>query len=159
MTKKTISYMIIFLIFISCLTSVSIQATATSSSFSDSSDVIWSTNKADENRKSKGFNVFSKENHKYLSYDQKKVLLELKKCKEKGDTFSEDQQKTLNSITDCIIKGKLGDKDYEDFKSLMERKNSNKNLSEDESKRLNDYNAILDGTKHTTEEILDQFLR
>lgn len=66
--------------------------------------------------------MFGEENYKYLSAEQKKELLELKKCKNKGQDLSEEQQKTLHSLIDSIIKGKLGDKDYVDFKSLVEKK-------------------------------------
>lgn len=109
--------------------------------------------------KSKGFNVFGEENQKYLSSAQKKDLKELKKCKDNGDKLSDDQQKSLHSIIDCIIKGKLGDKKYEDYKCLITKKSSNSNLNEEENKRLQEYNDIIDGKKLSGKEIFDQFVR
>lgn len=103
--------------------------------------------------------MFGEENYKYLSAEQKKELLELKKCKNKGQDLSEEQQKTLHSLIDSIIKGKLGDKDYVDFKSLVEKKRSNENLTDEENERLKDYTDIINGNKLSTKDILSQFLR
>lgn len=164
MRKKIITCMLTSLIAINCAVVASKPTTAseTSSNPLESSDSLtFSAEKNNEGSKNKhkGFNIFGEENYKYLSSEQKKALLELKKCKDKGETFSEDQQKSLNLIVDSIIKGKLGDKDYQDFKCLTEKKRSNSNLTEEESKRLKDYFDVLNGTKHTTLEILNQFLR
>ncbi|MDR3594515.1 hypothetical protein [Clostridium sp.] len=163
MNKKTMTCMIASLIAINCIAVISKPTTASTASYSSDTldSLTFSANMSDENNKnkSKGFNIFSEENHKYLSSEQKKALLELKKCKDKGESFSEDQQKTLNSIVDSIVKGKLGEKNYQDFKCLTEKKRSNNNLTEEENKRLKEYYDYLDGTKHTALEILNQFLR
>lgn len=165
MNTKTMTYMITSLIVINCIAVISKPTTASTPSYSSNDTIDSLTFSANNNdnentrNKHKGFNVFGEENYKYLSSEQKKSLLELKKCKDKGESLSEDQQKTLNSIVDCIIKGKLGDKDYKDFRSLMEKKRSNNNLTEEENKRLKDYYDLLDGTKHTALEILNQFVR
>lgn len=116
-------------------------------------------NKYDKKEKLKGFSLFSEENYKYLSSDQKRDLLNLKKCKESGDKLSLEQQQTLNSIANCIIKGKLGNKDYEDFKCLIEKKKSKQQLTDKEEKKLKEYKDIINGHKLSTREILNQFLR
>lgn len=164
MSKKIITCMLTSLIAVNCMVAASkpITANETSSDSLESLDSLtFSAQKNDENAKNKhkGFNIFSEENYKYLSSEQKKALLEFKKCKEKGESLSEDQQKNLNSIVDSIVKGKLGDKNYQDFKCLTEKKRSNSNLTEEENKRLKDYYDLLNGTKHTALEILNQFLR
>lgn len=159
MNKKTITCIIVSLIMLNCTLLISAPTKATT--YSNSANTVdYSTILAHKNsNKHKSFNVFGEENYKYLSPEQKKALLELKKCKDKGDTLSDEQQKSLNSIVDCIVKGKLGDKNYQDFKCLMDKKRLNNNLSDEENKRLKNYNDILDGTKHTTQEIIRQFLR
>ena len=50
-----------------------------------------------------------------------------------------DQEEKLHSIIDCIIKGKLGNEKYEDFKCLMEKKKSNEKLTSEEEKNLKNY--------------------
>lgn len=113
----------------------------------------------DKKDKPKGFNLFDKDNLKYLSSDQKIALEELKKCKDNGGTFSKEQQETLHSLADCIIKGKLGDEKYKDFKCLMEKKRSNQTLTDEENNKLKEYRDIISGSKHTAKDILNQFLR
>lgn len=65
----------------------------------------------------------------------------------------------MTLIINSIIKGKLGDKDYVDFKSLVEKKRSNENLTDEENERLKDYTDIINGNKLSTKDILSQFLR
>ncbi len=104
--------------------------------------------------------IFTEENCKYLSSDQKKQLDECKKCTEKGDKLTEAQQKALHEMVDCIIKGKLGDTKYKDFISLMEKKNKGTKLTEDEEKKLKEYMNTIEGKdKPTSAEIIKQFLR
>lgn len=161
MNKKIITCIVASLVAVNCIVGAS-KPIAASETSSDSLDLsTFSAQKNDENGKNKhkGFNIFGEENYKYLSPEQKRALSELKKCKDKGETLSDEQQKTLNSIVDSIIKGKLGDKNYQDFKCLTEKKRSNSNLTEEENKRLKDYYDLLNGTKHTTAEIINQFLR
>lgn len=157
MNKKSIQYLTTSLAVISCLSFIPKEAVAGTKVYltSNLEDSALFSHKD----KSKGFDVFSEENYKYLSSDQKKQLKELKKCKDKGDTLSEEQQKTMHSIIICILKGRLGDKKYEDYNGLMDKKRSNINLTEEENARLKEYNDIIDGSKPTGADILDQFLR
>ena len=168
MNRKAIKYMITSLVLIGCLSTISKTTIADTMSYSINnleSSTFYADNdnieksKDDKKDKHKGFNLFSEENSKYLSSDQKKELLELKKCKDKGEKLSDDQEKTLHSIIDCIIKGKLGDENYKDFKCLMEKKKSNEKLTAEEDKKLKEYKDIIDGSKLSTKEILNQFLR
>jgi len=157
MNKKAIKYIITSLLAINYLTFLPKPTVASAASYS-LGGVKFSTYYAHKD-KSNGFNVFGEENYKYLSNEQKKKLLELKKCKDKGQDLSEEQQKTLHSLIDCIIKGKLGDKEYTDFRSLVEKKRSNENLTDEENARLKDYTDIINGDKLSTKDILSQFLR
>lgn len=115
--------------------------------------------KDNKKEKLKGFSLFNEENYRYLSSDQKKDLLKLKKCKENGEKLSPEQEQTLNSIINCIIKGKLGDRDYKDYKCLIEKKKSNVQLTEKEEIKLKEYKDIIHGYKLSSKEILNQFLR
>ena len=167
MNRKVIKCMITSLVFIGCLSTISKTTMANTMSYSinnlESStyadDANIEKNNDDKKDKHKGFNLFNEENYKYLSSDQKKELLELKKYKDKGEKLSDDQEKTLHSIVDSIIKGKLGDENYKNFKSLMEKKKSNEKLTVEEDKKLKEYKDIIDGSKLSTKEILNQFLR
>ncbi|MCE5221624.1 MAG: hypothetical protein LLF98_10280 [Clostridium sp.] len=168
MNRKVIKCMITSLVFIGCLSTIcktTIAGTMSyslndleSSTFYAHNDNVEKSNDAKKD-KHKGFDLFNKENFKYLSSDQKKELLELKKCKDKGEKLSEDQQKTLHSIRDCIVKGKLGDENYKDFKSLMEKKRSNEKLTTEEETKLKEYKDIIDGSKLSTKEIFNEFFR
>ena len=168
MNRKFIKYMITSLVLMGCLSTLSQTTIANtmsysinnleSSTFYADNDNI-EKNNDDKKNKHKGFNLFNEENLKYLSSDQKKELLELKKYKDKGEKLSDDQEKTLHSIIDCIIKGKLGDESYESFRKLMEKKKSNEKLTAEEDKELKEYKDIIDGSKLSTKEILKQFLR
>jgi hypothetical protein len=160
MNTKAIKCLITSLIVINCIAVLSkpIIASTVSNSINN---LEFSTYYAhgDKKDKPKGFNVFGEENYKYLSAEQKKELLELKKCKDKGENLSEEQQKTMHSLINCIIQGKLGDKKYEDFRCLIEKKRSSENLTEEEAKRLQEYSDIIDGNKLTAKDIFNQFLR
>ena len=169
MNKKVITYMITSLVFVGCLSTISktIMAADTSSySINNLESSIFyahndnvEKNKDDKKDKHKHFDLFNEKNFKYLSSDQKQELLELKRCKDNGEKLSTAQEETIHSIIDCIIKGKLGNEQYEDFKSLMEKKKSNKRLTDEEDTKLKNYKAIIDGSKLSTKEILNQFLR
>lgn len=168
MNRKNIKYIITSLVIISCLSTISKTTMANTISYSVNnleSATYYAHNdnteksQDDKKDKHKGFNVFSKENSKYLSSDQKKELLELKNCKDKGEELSKEQHIVLHSIIDCIIKGKLGNEKYEDFKCLMEKSRSDGKLTEEEDKILKEYKDIIDGSKLSTKEILNQFLR
>jgi hypothetical protein len=164
MNRKAIKYIVTSLVVIGCLSTIPKITTANTSSYpintlSSSNAYVHNDNKNEDKNKHKGFNLFSDENSKYLSSDQKKDLLKIKKCKDNGDTLSKEQEENLQSIIDCIIKGKLGDKNYEEFNVLMKKKKSNETLTEKEDKQLKEYRAIIDGSKLSTKEILNQFLR
>lgn len=163
MNRNAIKYIITSLVVIGCLSTIPKITTANTNSSPinalESSDSYVDNDNKDDKDKHKGFNLFSEENSKYLSNNQKKDLLKIKKCKDNGDNLSKEQEETLQSIINCILKGKLGDKNYEEFKVLMEKKKSTGNLTEKESKQLKEYRAIIDGSKLSTKEILNQFLR
>ena len=169
MNKKAIKYMITSLIFVGCLSTISKTIMATDTISYSINNLETSTRYAhndnikesEDNKKDKhkGFNVFNERNFKYLSSDQKKELMELKKCKDNGEKLSTAQEETLHSIIDCIIKGKLGNEQYDDFKCLMEKKKSNEKLTAEEEKNLKNYKDIIDGSKLSTKEIINQFLR
>lgn len=110
--------------------------------------------------KDKGLDIFTEENCKYLSADQKKILTECKQCKEKGTDLTEEQKKSLGIMIECIFKGKLGDEKYKDFKSLIEKRGKGTKLTDEEEKKLKEYKAIIEGKDKTTAaDILKQFLR
>lgn len=114
----------------------------------------------DNKEKDKDLEIFTDENCKYLSPDQKKTLNECKQCKEKGTPLTEDQKKALTIMIDCIFKGKLGDEKYKDFKCIMEKKGKGTKLTEEEEKKLKEYKNIIDGKDKTSAaDILKQFLR
>lgn len=114
----------------------------------------------DGKEKDKGLEIFTDENCKYLSSDQKKTLTECKQCKEKGTPLTEEQKKALNAMIDCIFKGKLGDEKYKDFKCLIEKKGKGTKLTEEEEKKLKEYKNIIEGKDKTSAaDILKQFLR
>ena len=169
MNKKAIKYMITSLVFIGCLSTISKTIMATDTSSYAINNLETSTcyahndnikeSEDDKKDKHKGFNVFNERNFKYISSDQKKKLMELKKCKDNGEKLSTTQEESLHSIRDCIIKGKLGNENYEDFKCLMEKKKSNEKLTDEDEKKLKNYKDIIDGSKLSTKEIINQFLR
>lgn len=165
MNKKTIKIAVSSFIFINLLSTFPKTTLADSNQYNSSDDSIETSIeniddlKGNKKENLKGFSLFDEENYRYLSSEQKKDLLKLKKCKEDGEKLSTDQEKSLKSIIDCIIKGKLGDSDYEEYKSLIEKKKSKTQLTEKEEKKLKEYKDIINGHKLSTKEILNQFLR
>lgn len=153
MNKKAVKFIITSLAVMCCISFVPKTSIASTHNNLENPSILVHKDK------SKGFDIFNEDNYKYLSPEQKKELKELKKCKDKGETLTEEQQKTIHVIIDCIIKGKLGDQKYSDFNNLMEKKKSRAELTEDEKSRLKEYNDTIDGTKPTSAEIFDQFLR
>lgn len=114
----------------------------------------------DNKSKDKGLELFTDENCKFLSPDQKKTLDECKQCKEKGTELTPEQKKSLAMMVDCIIKGKLGDEKYKDFKCLIEKETKGTKLTEEENKKLKEYKSIIEGKDKTSAaDILKQFLR
>lgn len=166
MNKKAIKYMITSLVligYISTIPKITIAAGTISYSINNlEASTCYAHNdniKESKKDKHKGFNIFNERNFKYISSDQKRELLELKKCKDNGEKLSTAQEETLHSIIDCIIKGKLGNEKYEDFKCLMKKKKSNEKLTAEEEKKLKNYKDIIDGSKLSTKEVINQFLR
>lgn len=165
MNKKAIGGIITTFIVINLISTfpkIVIANTYSSNENSDESNYSIEINediKDNKNEKLKGFSLFNEENYRYISSEQKKDLLKLKKCKENGEKLSPEQEQTLNSIIDCIIKGKLGDKDYKDYKCLIEKKKSKAQLTEKEEMKLKEYKDIIHGYKLSSKEILNQFLR
>lgn len=168
MNKKVINVIITAFIFINLLSVFPKTASANANKYfalaAGSENSIYSVYnyddlKDDKKEKLKGFSLFSEENYRYLSSEQKRELIKLKKCKENGETLLPEQEQTLNSIIDCIIKGKLGNKDYEEFKCLIEKKNSKDQLTAKEEIKLKEYKDIINGYKLSSKEILNQFLR
>lgn len=161
MNKKAIKIISSSFIFINLLSTFPKTALADSSKYYSSDDSIETSIENIDNKKEnlKGFSLFDEENYRYLSSEQKKDLLKLKKCKEDGEKLSPDQEQTLKSIIDCIIKGKLGNSDYKEYKTLIEKKKSKAQLTEKEEMQLKEYRDIINGYKLSTKEILNQFLR
>lgn len=165
MKKKAIGGIITTFILINLISTfpkITIASTYSSEEHSENSTYsseIDEDIKNNKKEKLKGFNLFNEENYRYLSSDQKKDLLKLKKYKENGEKLSPEQEQTLNSIINCIIKGKLGDRDYTDYKCLIEKKKSNVQLTEKEEIKLKEYKDIIHGHKLSSKEILNQFLR
>ena len=180
MNRKTIKYIAASLAVLSCMYAIpqKVMADTTNVSLSDSSSYTANKDKKDKckedekkkdkekdkgkdcKEKDKGFDIFSEENCKFLSADQKKVLNECKQSKEKGTALTEEQKKSLNVMIDCIIKGKLGDEKYTDFKCLIEKKGKGTKLTEDEEKKLKEYKNIIEGKDKTSvADVLKQFLR
>lgn len=170
MKKQFIKFLSASLAIISCIatapqiamaeTSANIITVRTAEESSDLVNEHKEKDKAKDDHKH-GDGIFSEENLKYLSTEQKKQLKELKECIDSGKKLSEEQEKILHSLIDCIIKGKLGEEKYKDFKCLMEKKKSGSELTEAESKKLKEYKKIIHGSKDCsrTNEILKQFLR
>jgi|GEM_PF-3489106 hypothetical protein len=160
MNKKAIKIIISSFIFINLLSTFPKPALADSSNYSSDDSIETSIENIDNKKENlKGFSLFDEENYRYLSSEQKKDLLKFKKCKEDGEKLSPDQEQTLKSIIDCIIKGKLGNSDYKEYKTLIEKKKSNTQLTEKEELQLKEYRDIINGYKLSTKEILNQFLR
>lgn len=168
MKKKTINIIINTFIFINLLSFFPKTAFANTNRYfalDDNSETsIYSIDnyedtKDSKNEKKKGFSLFNEENYRYLSSEQKRDLLKLKKCKENGEKLSPEQEQTLNTIIDCIIKGKLGNTDYEEYKCLIEKKKSKVQLTQKEELKLKEFKDIINGYKLSSKEILNQFLR
>lgn len=169
MKKQLIKYLSASLAIMGCVSAVPQRTMAKAVSNDNTvqiSEVSFLSNKNKEKDKDKDKDkhedgIFNEQNLKYLSPEQKKQLKEIKECKDSGKKLSEDQEKALHSIVDCIIKGKLGEEKYKDFKSLMEKKKNGSELTEAENKKLKEYRKTIHGSKEcsTTNEVLKQFLR
>lgn len=168
MNRKVIKFMLSSLVVIGSISNLSQKAIADifSPSINDFRSLTSYANndnksKSDDDKKDKhnGFNVFGKENLRYLTSDEKNQLLELKKCRDDGAKFSKEQEEKLHLLANSIFKGKLGDEKYKDFKCLMEKKRTNQTLTDEENNKLKEYRSIINSSKPTTKDILNQFLR
>ena len=176
MNRKTVKCIAASLAVLSCMYTIPQRVMAATPNTGDEASYTINKDKCDDKKEDKKKDenkdhgkckdekpkkdIFTDENCKYLSSDQKKQLDECKKCTEKGDKLTEAQQKALHEMVDCIIKGKLGDTKYKDFISLMEKKNKGTKLTEDEEKKLKEYMNTIEGKdKPTSAEIIKQFLR
>ena len=103
--------------------------------------------------------VFSKDTEKYLTKDQCKHWKEVKSCNDKGDKLTKEQEDFLNTVMDCVIKGKLGDKNYKEYKEIMLKKEKGETLCSEDTKKLKEFNDMISSSKPTVHEFLHDFLR
>ena len=82
---------------------------------------------------------WTEDNMKLLNSDQKKKLCEIQEKIKKGTTFDESDKKALFELRDVVFKCKLGDKKYEEFKKLIEKKKCGDKLTEEEEEKLKCY--------------------
>lgn len=166
MNRKVIKFIVSSLVVIGSISTISQKTIADTftrsiNGFGSLTSYANDDSKSDDDKKDrhKGFNLFGEENLRYLTSDEKKQLLELKKSRDNGAGFSKEQEEQLHSLADSIFKAKLGDEKYQDFKSLMEKKRTNQTLTDEENNKLKEYRSIIASSKPTTQDILNQFLR
>ena len=82
---------------------------------------------------------WTEDNIKSLNSDQKKKLCEIQEKIKAGKTIDENDKKTLFELRDVVFKCKLGDKKYEEFKKLMEKKKCGNKLTDEEEEKLKCY--------------------
>ena len=82
---------------------------------------------------------WTEDNIKLLNSDQKKKLCEIQEKIKKGTALDECDKKTLFELRDVVFKCKLGDKKYEEFKKLIEKKKCGDKLTEEEEEKLKCY--------------------
>ena len=76
---------------------------------------------------------------KDMEKDQKKKLCEIQEKIKKGTALDESDKKALFDLRDVVFKCKLGDKKYEEFKKLIEKKKCGDKLTEEEEEKLKCY--------------------
>lgn len=124
------------------------------------SSISYFNNNDSSTDKHNGSWIFDKDNLDYLSKKEKKQLEEIKKLKDKGEEISEEQQKQLADIKETVLKKKLGDEKYKDFKALIEKKHCKKELTEEEQAKLKEYkNIIRSSKKESNRATFKDFLR
>ena len=69
----------------------------------------------------------------------KKKLCEIQEKIKKGTALDESDKKALFELRDVVFKCKLGDKKYEEFKKLIEKKKCGDKLTEEEEEKLKCY--------------------
>lgn len=82
---------------------------------------------------------WTEDNMKLLNSDQKKKLCDIQEKVKKGTALNESDKKDLFELRDCVFKCKLGDKKYEEFKKLIEKKKCGDKLTEEEEEQLKGY--------------------
>ena len=82
---------------------------------------------------------WTEDNMKLLNSDQKKKLCEIQEKIKKGTALDESDKKALFDLRDVVFKCKLGDKKYEEFKKLIEKKKCGDKLTEEEEEKLKCY--------------------
>lgn len=113
--------------------------------------------KKEEHKKhDKKDSIFNEENKKYLSKDQCTKLEEIKKCTDKGEKLTKEQEDFIKNVADCIIKGKLGDKNYKEYQQLMKKKDSGEKLTDEENKKLTELIDMIHTAK-TSASVKDFF--
>ena len=78
-------------------------------------------------------------NIKLLNLDQKNKLCEIQEKIKKGTALDESDKKALFELRDAVFKCKLGDKKYEEFKKLIEKKKCGDKLTKEEEEKLKCY--------------------
>ena len=111
------------------------------------SSIIYFSKDDSSKEKHNGSWIFDKDNLNYLSKKQKKELAEIKKLKDSGTELSEEQKEQLANIKETVLKKKLGDEKYKDFKALIEKKHCKKELTEEEKAKLKEYKDIIRSSK------------
>eukprot|EP00828_Plagiopyla_frontata_P018066 TRINITY_DN2325_c0_g1_i8.p3 TRINITY_DN2325_c0_g1~~TRINITY_DN2325_c0_g1_i8.p3 ORF type:complete len:173 (+),score=43.79 TRINITY_DN2325_c0_g1_i8:206-724(+) len=142
MKKETIRYIVGALAIMGCVSSIpqsvfahnvkSINNIAYDLNYKSTECSKCKKNDKDEKKES----IFNEGNEKYLTKEQAKEWKDIKKYKDNGKELTKEQKEFLNIVLDCIIKGKLGDKNYKEYKELLSKKQSGKTLSDEENKRL-----------------------
>ena len=82
---------------------------------------------------------WTEDNMKLLNSDQKKKLCEIQEKIKKGTALDESDKKALFELRDAVFKCKLGDKKYEEFKKLIEKKKCGDKLTKEEEEKLKCY--------------------
>lgn len=82
---------------------------------------------------------WTEDNIKLLNSDQKNKLCEIQEKIKKGTALDESDKKALFELRDAVFKCKLGDKKYEEFKKLIEKKKCGDKLTKEEEEKLKCY--------------------
>lgn len=143
MKKASIKFIACSLSLISITTVIpqKVNATALNSSIS------YFNNDDSSKNKHTGNWIFNENNLNYLSKKQKKELKEIKQLKDNGKELSDEQKNQLANIKETVLKKKLGDEKFNDFKALIEKKHSKEELSEEEQAKLKEYKDIIKSSK------------
>ena len=87
--------------------------------------------------------LLNKANNDFIKTPKRgmKVLkgLEIQEKIKKGTALDESDKKALFELRDVVFKCKLGDKKYEEFKKLIEKKKCGDKLTEEEEEKLKCY--------------------